>query len=216
MSGVLEDADLAAVTEACREAERKTGAEVVVYVVRRCDPYAESRWRLGALGAVLGVLGVALARLGQEGWHGSDALLVWSVPALLLGFAAGYLLGSWGPVVRRLAEGEIERIVELRAAAAFVEEEVFDTRDRTGVLLFVALFEHRFLVLADAGIRERVEEGVWSEIVADTVQGFREGRARESLVRAVERVGGLLEAHEVPRREDDVNELPDVPRIRDV
>ena len=216
MSQALTEDDLAAVTAECREAERRTGAEIVVYVVRRCDPYAEVRWRLGALGTVLAVLAAALYRWGHPGWHGAEALLLWSVPALVLGFAAGYLLGGWGPLVRRLASDEIDRLVELRSAAAFVEEEVFDTRDRTGVLLFVGLFEHRFLVLADAGIRKRVEDGVWSEIVRDTVRGFREGRPRGALVEAVRRVGSLLEDHEVPRRDDDVDELPNAPRIRDV
>jgi putative membrane protein len=216
MSTALTQADLDALAAACREAEAKTGAEVVVYAVRRCDPYAESRWRVAALVAVAAVLGVALARFGHPGWHGADALLLWSVPSLVAGFLAGWLLGGWGPVVRRLASEEIDRIVELRAAAAFVEEEVFDTRDRTGVLLFVALFEHRFVILADAGIRKRVAEGVWDEIVHDTVHGFREGRGREALLAAVRRVGDLLADEGVPRREDDVNELADAPRIRDV
>ena len=212
----LTRADLDALAAACREAEAKTGAEVVVYAVRRCDPYAGSRWRLGALGAMVAFLGVGLARLGHEGWQGGEALLLWGLPALVLGIAAGYLLGTWGPIVRRLADDEIDRVVELRAAAAFVEEEVFDTRDRTGVLLFVALFEHRFLVLADAGIRGRVEEGVWDGIVRDTVQGFREGRGRDALLEAVRRVGDLLLEEGVPRREDDLDELANRPRIRDV
>ena len=42
----------------------------------------------------------------------------------------------------------------LVAMAAFVEEEVFSTRDRTGILLFLSLFEHRVVVLGDSGINQ--------------------------------------------------------------
>ena len=39
------------------------------------------------------------------------------------------------------------------------EEEVFSTEDRTGILLLLSLFEHRVVVLGDAGIKAKVGEG---------------------------------------------------------
>jgi putative membrane protein len=97
----------------------------------------------------------------------------------------------------------------MRAAAAFLEAEVFATRDRTGVLIFLALFEHRVVVLADSGIAARVEPGAWKGISDRLAAGIREGRAAAALIEAIGACGRLLAERRVERRPDDVSELPD-------
>ena len=65
-----------------------------------------------------------------------------------------------------------------RAAEAFVEERVFATEKRTGVLIFVALFEHRVVVLADEGIREQVPSDAWDGIARESRRGSERGTRR--------------------------------------
>ncbi len=86
------------------------------------------------------------------------------------------------------------------------------TRDRTGVLLFVAAKDHALSVLGDAGIHAKVPEGFWEATVARLSEAFKAGRFADGLCEAVREIGALLSAH-FPRRPDDTNELPDRPAI---
>ena len=82
-----------------------------------------------------------------------------------------------------IPRASIDRHVALRAEAAFLEEEVFDTRERTGIMLFLALFEHRALVLADEGINEHVDQSEWQEIVDHLVAGIKNGQPPTRLLK---------------------------------
>ena len=90
---------------------------------------------------------------------------------------------------------------------AFLDQEVFRTRDRTGILLFLSLFEHRVVLLADSGIHEKVEEERWEAITARVAAGIRSGKPGPALVEAIRECGALLEQHGVARRADDRDEL---------
>jgi putative membrane protein len=102
-----------------------------------------------------------------------------------------------------------------RAEAAFLEEQVFRTRDRTGILVFLALYEHRAVILADQGIHRAVPSGLWQELVDELVAGVAAGEAARALERTVRRCGEVLVEHRVARQPDDRDELDDRPRIRE-
>ena len=108
-----------------------------------------------------------------------------------------------------LSGEEMDREVRQRAVEAFVEHEVFATRERTGVLIFLSLFERRVVVLGDSGINARVKPGEWDGIVAGIVAGIKRGQPGQALVEAIGRCGELLQREGVERRADDANELPD-------
>ena len=115
-----------------------------------------------------------------------------------------------------MVSGEILEIrVRRRAAVAFLDEELFRTRDRTGILLFLSLFEHRVVVLADEGINAQVEADEWSELTSKLAAGIRQGRAASALVEAIGRCGQLLAERGVKIRPDDENELGDDLRFHD-
>ena len=77
------------------------------------------------------------------------------------------------------------------------------------------LFEHRAVILADAGIHRAVEAPTWTRLVDDLVRGIRAGRAAQAMVDVVGECGEILARGGVERRIDDVNELADAPRVRD-
>jgi putative membrane protein len=100
----------------------------------------------------------------------------------------------------------MELRVRQRALAAFMEEEVFNTNERTGILLFVSLFEHRVVVLGDAGINATVEPREWEEVVSVIAAGIRAGRPGAALAEGIRLCGALLAAR-VERRPRDTDEL---------
>jgi len=205
--------DLEAIRQAAESAEKRSSGEVVSYSVERCDGYPEARWKGALYGAVLGAVVSALVHLGIGSW-GIGAL--WAVVPVVVGAALGWAVARIPACARWLVDpASLEQRVRRRAEAAFLEEEVFKTRDRTGVLIFLALFEHRVVVLADVGISAHVKEAEWKGISDALARGIKEGRPGPALVEAIAACGLLLEERRVERREDDTNELPDGLRIRD-
>jgi len=148
-------------------------------------------------------------------WGGS--LWLWVIlPSMVLA-AGGALAARLSERFRRflIGDGVLDLRARQRAECAFLEEEVFATRDRTGILVFVALFEHRVVVMGDAGINRAVPEGAWSHVVADLVAGIRARRPAEALEEAIAECGRLLREHRLEIRSDDTDELPNELRIRE-
>lgn len=199
-------ADLDAIQAAVQEAEARTSGEIVPYVVERSDEYPTTAWKGAALGALLGpMVALAIHRWTDVwGWP----LGLWIALPAPVGGAVGYLLALIDPVRRWLAgEHTLDARARRRAAVAFLDQEVFRTRDRTGILLFVSLFERRVVLLADSGIHQKVEEGAWEAITGRLAEGIRGGRPAPSLTEAIRACGELLERHGVERRAEDTDEL---------
>ena len=97
---------------------------------------------------------------------------------------------------------------------AFVDEEVFSTRDRTGILIFISLLEHRIEVLGDTGINNKVSSDEWIDVVGRIRDGIRSGKTAEGMIEAIDMCGRLLERSGVEIREDDTDELPNTLRIK--
>jgi uncharacterized membrane protein len=82
------------------------------------------------------------------------------------------------------------------------------TRDRNGVLIFVAPRSQKFAVVGDTGIHARCGDGYWQELVEKMRQDFRAQNFTDAIIHAIGQTGDLLAEH-FPRRSDDRNELPD-------
>jgi putative membrane protein len=204
-------ADEEAIRAAVEDAERRSAGEVVPWIVEACDPYPEAAWKGAALGALLGMaLGLG-AHLLAGAW---GAALLWLVLPAFAGGATGLALGGL-PAVKRLLvdEAVFSHRVRTTAEAAFLRGEVFATSERTGILVFLALLEHRVVVLGDAGINERVRPEEWQAIADEIVAGVRRSRPAAALASGIEACGRLLAERGVAQLEEDLNELPDRPRF---
>ena len=211
------DAERETIRVAVADAERRTAGEIVPYVVRQSGSYDVAAWRAASAGALLTALAFLAAAWLYDGWGLGWLYSSWALAlAVTLGGAVGALLTLADPVRRALAGAAmLDETVHRRAAVAFVEEEVFDTRDRTGILLFVSLFEHRIEVVGDAGINAKVEPAEWAEVVGLIRDGIRGQSLAAGLAAAVERCGDLLHRRGVEVRPDDTDELADDVRVRD-
>ncbi len=206
--------DLREIEGAVHAAERRTAGEIVPYAVSHSDHYEAAAWKGAALGAFLATLAAGIARWLGESWGAPS--LAWVTMPALVGGALGYLAAAIRPLKLALAgTAKVDHRVRQRAAAAFLENEVFKTRGRTGVLIFLSLFERRVVVLADAGINARVAQHEWDAIVAGVVDGVRAGRPGKALAAAIARCGELLERDQVTRAADDADELPDRLQLRE-
>lgn len=201
-------ADLEAIEIAVREAEVRSAGEIVPYAVDHSDRYGEAAWTAAAFGGLLTALVAAVLYDLAETWVGHPVLWIAFPP--LAGAALGYLVAALPAIRRRLVPADVlEHRVRQRALAAFVEQEVFRTRDRTGILLFLSLLERRVVVLADSGITARVAQAEWDAIVAEIVAGMRRGDAGPALAAGIRGCADLLAAHGLPNRPGVPDELSD-------
>ena len=202
------------IAEHIAEVEAQTAGEVVPYIVMQSDAYPIARWRGAAIAILLGLaIASALSVTGLPAdtdiWHGRVLLPV------LLGLAAtGAVVGSTlPPLVRTLTGADtLQRTVHHRAMQAFVDEEVFATRDRTGILMFVSLLEHRIEVIADAGISRKVDPDAWSDIASAIREGMTSGSLAQGLLDGLTRCQKILDEAGIERRADDTDELPNTIR----
>ncbi len=196
-------AERARIEAAVREAERATRGEIVVAVVRACDEYAGVGWRLGVFAAAL-VFAAVHAFAAPLPWWGLLAAQAAAVGASLA-------LVRVDAVRRALVSDALaDERVRARAQRSFAENGLARTQGRTGVLIFVALLEHRVVVLGDEGIDRVLDPAEsWQQVVDLAVAGLRGGRAAEGIEAAVRRAGEIL-AHHVPADiERNPDELPD-------
>jgi putative membrane protein len=211
MSGgeLLDDGQRAAIRQAVADAEARSGAELVPVLVERSDGYAAADWRGALAGVFLGVAahGVAPGLAGWSRWAAWFPLLL-----ALAGALAGRALARV-PALRRALAGsrEIDLRVDAGARQAFLELEVFRTAERSGLLLYVSLFERQVRILADEGVYRAVPEAVWQQVARESAAAMREGAPAAALLAAVRRAGELVAEHGPRRRSDDRNELSDLP-----
>lgn len=95
-----------------------------------------------------------------------------------------------------------------RALRKFLQLGMEKTRDRNGVLIFVAPRAHKYALVGDVGVHEKCGEKFWEDIVAQMRAHFQNEDFTRAIVHAINEVGKVLAVH-FPRTADTINELPD-------
>jgi putative membrane protein len=188
---------------AVEEAEKRTSGEIVPMVVGEAFDYPRAE--------IVGGGFFALATASLISWYWWQSTLWAFLPAFLLLYLPCKWLIRYVPALRRcfIARQEIDQEVKERALVAFVEQGLHHTRDATGILILVCLFEHRVEVLADRGINAVVPHQTWQEIVDSITAGLHRGQACDALCQAIGRCGDLLQ-EQFPVMADDTDELPNL------
>lgn len=105
------------------------------------------------------------------------------------------------------------RSVRARAAEVFAHLRVWDTRENTGVLIYVLLAERAIEIVADRGIAARIDDAEWQALCACIREHFAAGAFEAGAIAAVERANALLAAQFPADRDDNPDELPDRPVV---
>ena len=201
------------IKKAVEAAEDKTSGEIVPFFVDQSDEYEIAALR----GAVIFVI-AALFIVGLLSY-------TWALPfpitpleiiifTLSMG-AFGFVLVRYASAVKRaFVPNELmaER-VEQRALVAFLEEEVFNTEKRTGILIFVSHFEHMVEVIGDSGINEKVKPEEWQAVVKLIIEGIKAKDPARGIVKGIHLCGELLERAGVNKPGENRNELSDDIRL---
>ena len=98
--------------------------------------------------------------------------------------------------------------VEERSLFVFNRLKMNKTKQRNGVLIYLAACDRKFAILGDEGINKVVEADFWNDIRDLMAAAFKEGRFADGLEQGIMRCGEKLKAY-FPYQSDDINEIPD-------
>jgi putative membrane protein len=200
----LSEAGRARIEATIAEIEQRTAAELVVASVEQSAGYDEVK------------LAFALA-LALASGAAAHLLWPWLAVAQLLWLQLGAAIATWlvcslpWVLVRIVPRPLLTQSVEQRAQLAFLQNALFETRDRTGVLILISELERRVVILGDSGIHAKVQTAGWQAHVSRIVEAIRKGRAEDGICETLQAIGEVLSA-EFPPRPDDVNELANTVR----
>lgn len=79
-----------------------------------------------------------------------------------------------------------------RAREVFIERGLTNTRDRNGILLYVQVRQHDFVVLADEGINGKIEPGYWQNVCDSVLACFRQKKMTLGILVGVMMAGDCL------------------------
>lgn len=187
-------------------AERSTAGEIAPMVVNRSDSYREAV-TLAAL-LVAGLVALMAAILSHH-------VTIWTyIPLTIILYPPARLLVARVPTLQRpfISRQRLAETVRERAVRAFYEKGLYRTKDETGILIFISLFEHKVWILGDRGINARIPQQSWQDLASTLSRGIREGRACDALCAVIAACGEELARH-FPRQADDRDELSNELRV---
>ena len=96
-----------------------------------------------------------------------------------------------------------------RAAQVFETLKMYQTKERNGVLVYLAVEDHKFAILGDAGINAVVPANFWESTKDLMADFFCQGKFTEGLIEGIHHAGEQLKAHFPFDSQNDQNELSD-------
>ena len=182
-------------------AEKSTSGELIAVVAGDADDYlyVSMMWAAMFSLALPGLM--ALLQLHSLHEH--------AYAIQIASFFLFAIIFRWRPLLLLITPKALkyERAHRL-AVEQFLSHNLHHTKERTGVLIFVAVAERYIEIIADKGINDKVGEEQWESIVDDFRSALHIGHTAKGFVTAIEACGALL-AEAFPVRTDDENELPD-------
>ncbi len=205
--------DLDRIKSAVRKAEEKISGEIVPVFVERSGYYTIANYRGALIAAAMVFLAIIVVDRYIPDLSIYDPLFIFVAVALggLLGAIATH---SVEPLKRvMLSQTHMDQATRKRAENAFLEEEVFNTRHRTGIMIFISFFEREVIVMADRGISKVVDQKEWDKLVRNIIDSIRLGKVTEGIEDSIIRCGNILLEKGFVKTPDDINELRDDLRI---
>jgi len=193
---------------AVREAEARTSAEIVPIVAIGSGRYHRAVDIAGVWCAMIAFLLLGL--------FSPDRLVVlWEgFVVLCLGLAVGAFIAHAIPAVKRGLASETEMSARVMDAAfrTFRTYGVGETAGRTGILIYVSLFERMAVVIGDTALADRLKPDDYASIRNALLERLKAGSLTEGLIAGIHTAADLLEPI-APRAPGDINEISNALRL---
>ncbi len=207
--------ELDRIKAAVKQAEDKISGEIVPVFVERSGFYTIANYRGALLLAAATFIAIIIFDRYVPTLAILDPMFIFFIVAIG-GLLGGIITHGIQPLKRlMISHQHLDQATKKRAESAFLEEEVFNTRHRTGILIFISFFEHEVIVLADRGISKVVDQKEWDNMVQMLIEKIRMGKVTDGIETAILRCGEILLEKGFLKTADDINELRDELRTED-
>ena len=191
--------DHEAVSAAIQAAEKRTNGQIVCVLAHASSDYAY----IPILSASALALVTPSPLINFTPWSVQRIFLI-----QLLVFIVAALVFFLARLRLALVPRGVRRARAHRAALEqFVVRRIANTRNRSGILIFVSLAERYARIIADDGIAQKVEASEWQAAIDALRDNIPAGRIAQGFTAAIERCGAVVAAHAPP--DGSPNELPD-------
>ena len=184
---MISNNDKKQIRELITDAEKRSNSELVPMIVGRSDNYPAAQWRSAIIVSFLFSLGLYFSPLTII----NPIYFLWiQIPGLLL----GYYLGTIPRFTRLLITNkEVEYEVTQRAIEAFFEHNLHTTEKHNGVLIFVSILERKIKIITDVGVKQKVDQKIWDEIIYAFTEKVQKGEIADALKDAIDAASHVLE-----------------------
>ena len=205
--------DLERIKAAVRKAEENISGEIVPVFVERSGFYSLANYRGAMVASALSFLLIIVFDRYVPELAVYDPLFIFIL--VVIGGVVGAVGANFLDFIKRLllSQAHLDQSTKKRAENAFLQHEVFNTRHRTGIMIFVSFFEHEVMVIADSGISKVVDQREWDVMVRHIIEKIRAGQITEGIEAAIFRCGEILLEKGFHKTQDDINELRDDLRV---
>lgn len=107
-----------------------------------------------------------------------------------------------------IQRGELDGEALAEAQSKFKPLGMEETKERNGILIFVAPRARKFAIVGDKGIHAKCGNEFWDDLAIAMRQHFLNSDFSKGLVEAINQLGGVL-ARYFPKKASPENELPD-------
>jgi uncharacterized membrane protein len=95
-----------------------------------------------------------------------------------------------------------------RAKEVFYYLKMDQTKDKNGILFYLAVHDKKFAILGDIGIDKKVPNDFWDSITNIVLNEFKKGNYADGLKKGILETGQKLKEY-FPYQDSDINELTD-------
>ena len=196
------------IKEAVNKAEKQSGGEIVTYITENSDKYHFIYWAAGFFSAFLGYSIFTILYIFSYFVYSHTLFflgILFIFPLIVIGLF--YLIKPMRLLL--IDKDQKDYYVNLKAKETFLEQEVFNTKDRTGVLIYISLFEKKVVVIGDTIINQKVNKDEWDTVIQTIIDGIKKKSLINGIVSGILLCGAILKENNVKRRIRDKNELSD-------
>lgn len=214
-SEILNEQQLAELKNVLQEAERQTAGEIVPVVASRSDNYEYANFMFGF---IISLLAFCLCWfyfhdliIDGQGWWGIQHTMNVSLLTLLIIMITAFFVGSYIAHFlpgKTLFIGKKHMLKEVRksAAEAFIRYRAGSTRQGTGVVIYISLYERMVYVQGDAPVMQKFKQEQWQEVCNVIIRGIKNQHLYEGLSAGIKHCGQLL-SKSFPANAKNNNEL---------
>lgn len=206
MKSILTDSEIQKLNALVAKVEKGNNVQVVLAVVKRSDSYAEIPWKAFALGSVITSFLVFIILLLTVV---DSFLMLMSLPFFVgIVFMLLSMIHPFSSIFLSSHRADLE--VKQHAQSLFLSKELFATEKRTGILMFISIFERKVFLLPDKGLQNLLPAEQLEDIMKPMIVQLKKKNLVASFETGLEKLVAVLETNvNKPIPATGKNELPD-------